>query len=257
MKMTIVWAGGAALGLAAAAAFGEAAAGPGAKALARDRARQAQIERNREAHEAKKTALAKQRAEWEQKKAAMEKERAEREQKKAEEKACAEAERLRLEKGALARVEQRQDNQAKRIQHGIARGFLTPEETARLRSQQQAIEQMEQQFMGDGRLSRDEFAKLRAALNDASRMIWAEKHDGEGRTMPVYRLGKNVFALDALTAKLNDPDLPRAEARALLADFRELLRLRDRLANEDLPDAEREKLQAAYDALLNAYFRLS
>ena len=36
-------------------------------------------------------------------------------------------------------VDKRQDNQAKRIQHGIDKGYLTPEETKSLQDQQQKI----------------------------------------------------------------------------------------------------------------------
>ncbi len=240
MKTAVRWIGMVAAALSA-TAFGETGGAPGARSRVKDRERQAQIERNREAWETKKAELEKQRAEWEQK--------------KSEEKARWEAERARTEEKAREVVDQRQANQARRIRHGIQRGFLTAEETARLRSQQETIAQLEKQFTGDGKLSREEFAQLRAALNEASRMIWAEKHDSDGRAMPVYRLGKDVFALDSLTAKLNDSDLSRAEARALLADFRKLLRHQDRLANEDLSEDARAKLQETYDMLLNAYFR--
>lgn len=161
-----------------------------------------------------------------------------------------------LEQRAAEQVDRRQERQEKRIQHGIRKGYLTPEETASLRSRQQAIASLEETFKTDGRLTRAELALLREELDKCSRMIWAEKHDAEGRQMPVYRLGKNVFAKESLTAALSNPDLTREQARALLADFRKILRLRDQLANEDLSEAQRAELQSSYETLLNAYFRV-
>jgi hypothetical protein len=154
------------------------------------------------------------------------------------------------------RVDKRQDNQARRIQHGIKKGYLTPDEISKLEKQQKAIADMEASFKSDGKLTKDEAKSLRNALNEASRCIWAEKHDTEGGQMPTYRLGKNVFAKDELTAKMADENLSAAEAKALAKEFHHILALKKRLAKEDLTDEERAKLQAEYDELLNKYFEV-
>lgn len=153
-------------------------------------------------------------------------------------------------------VDQRQERQAKRIQHGISKGYLTTDEIAKLDAQQKQIATMEEQFQGDGKLSKDEARDLRQELDTASHCIWAEKHDTDGNQMPVYRLGKNLYAKDTLTAQLADENLSRTDARALLTDFRRTAELKRTLATADLSDAERAKLQAEYDALLNKYFEV-
>lgn len=153
-------------------------------------------------------------------------------------------------------VDKRQDNQARRIQHGINKGYLTTEETTKLKKQQDALAGLESSFKADGKITGAEAKTLRSELNEASRCIWAEKHDTDGNQMAAYRLGKNVFAKGDFTAKLADPDLSRAEAKALCKDFHRLVELRGLLSGGDLSDGDREKLQSEYDDLLNEYFEV-
>lgn len=153
-------------------------------------------------------------------------------------------------------VAKRQENQAKRIEHGIKKGCLTEEEAAKLKSQQEAIAALEASFAGDGFLSAKEFRTLGVELRTASRNIWAQKHDADGGQMPVYRLGRNVFAKDEFTARLAGGRLSKGEARALAADFRRMLRLERELACEDLDAGQRAGLQAEFNELLNKYFEL-
>lgn len=159
-----------------------------------------------------------------------------------------------LQHGAEQRIDARQDNQAKRIQHGINKGYLTADEVTKLQNQQQTIANLETSALSDGKLTKAEFVDIRTALNEASRCIWAEKHDTEGNQMPAYRFGKNVFAKDDLTAKLANENINPDEARALMKDFRRMTELKRRLATEDLSDADRAALQTEYDNLLNQYF---
>ncbi len=157
-------------------------------------------------------------------------------------------------KGWTRVIDKRQGFQAKRIEHGIRKGYLTNEELSTLQNQQQAIANLETSALADGTLTKAEFAEIRTALNEASRCIWAEKHDTEGNPMPVYRLGKNVFAQDDLTAKLADENLSPEEAKRILADFRRMMEVKRKLSSEDLSEAERAALQAEYNELLNRYF---
>lgn len=176
--------------------------------------------------------------------------------KAAENKAAREATQKAREERRQESVDKRQEFQAKRIQHGINKGYLTTDEIAKLDTQQKQIATMEEQFQGDGQLSKDEARDLRQELDTASHCIWAEKHDTDGNQMPVYRLGKNIYAKDTLTAQLADENLSRTDARALLTDFRRTAELKKTLATADLSAAERAKLQAEYDALLNKYFEM-
>ena len=136
------------------------------------------------------------------------------------------------------------------------KGYLTSDEIAKLDAQQKSIESLQHSFESDGKLSRDERQQLRDALDTASRCVWAEKHDTEGNQMPTYRLGKNVFAKDDFTAKMEDPNLSKAEAKALCRDFHRVVTLKRKLATEDLSDDQRTKLQAEYNDLLNKYFEV-
>lgn len=158
-----------------------------------------------------------------------------------------------LQDKAENRIDKRQDNQAKRIEHGISKGYLTEDEVKKLTTQQQAIANLETTIKSDSKITGAEWKSIRDALNDASRNIWAEKHDTDGKQMAVYRLGKNVFAKSDLTAKLAADDISAAEAKALMKDFRSLVELKQKLAG-DLSDADRAALQAQYNELLNKYF---
>ena len=153
-------------------------------------------------------------------------------------------------------VDKRQDNQAKRIQHGINKGYLTPEETKSLQDQQQKIAAMESTFKSDGKLTKDECGQLKDALNVASANIWAEKHDADGKQMATYRLGKNVYAKDSLTSQLSNQNMSGADAKALTGDFRKMLALKNSLANDNLSADAIAQKQAEYDALLNKYFEV-
>ncbi len=153
-------------------------------------------------------------------------------------------------------VEMRQVNQARRIEHGVRRGYLTADELAKLDGEQKALADMATRFREDQKLTRDEMVQLRTALNQASIHIWAEKHDTEGNQMPVYRLGKTVFAKNELTSILQQDDLSGAQARQLIRDFHRTLCLRHKLATADLSAEERAKFQAEYDDLLNRYFEI-
>jgi hypothetical protein len=160
------------------------------------------------------------------------------------------------EKGRENTVDKRQDNQAKRIEHGINKGYLTADEIKKLQAQQASIAAMEESFKGDGKLTRSEFKQLQSALNDASRCIWAEKHDTDGNQMPVYRLGKNVRVNNDVAQKLADDNLSKADARAFAKDFHLMLGIKHRLSTADLTAEQRAKLQAEYNELLNKYFYL-
>lgn len=78
-------------------------------------------------------------------------------------------------------VNQRQRNQAHRINQGVRSGELTRDERATLGAEQRAIRQEERQYKSDGMLTRDERRDLHQDMNAASRHIYEEKHDAERR----------------------------------------------------------------------------
>ena len=77
-------------------------------------------------------------------------------------------------------IDQRQANQEKRIDQGIASGQLNEREANRLDRKQNRIDRMENRAKADGVVTDKERARIGAAQNRASRHIAREKHDGQG-----------------------------------------------------------------------------
>ena len=152
------------------------------------------------------------------------------------------------------RTEARQTHQAKRIDEGIKKGYLTPAEISKLETQQKSIESLQQSINADGKVTKDEARQLHQQLDEASLNIFAEKHDADGNTKPVLRLGKNVILKNDVAQKLGDENLPRQEARAFLSDLHKMLGLKHSLATGNLSEAERNADQSQYNDLLNKYF---
>ncbi len=204
-----------------------------------------------------KTAVAKEKTDTAREKAAAAKEKADAYKEKtaaAKEKASAAKDAAKEKHGAV--VDKRENNQSKRIQHGINKGYLTPDETKSLQDQQQKIAAMESTYKSDGKLTKDECGQLKDALNVASANIWAEKHDTDGKQMASYRLGKNVYAKDSLTSQLSNQNMSGADAKALTGDFKKMLALKTSLANDNLSAETIAQKQAEYDTLLNKYFEV-
>lgn len=188
---------------------------------------------------------------------AVKRDRAQRQEQKANrqaQKANRQEKKNKAEKKAHEQVEQRQANQEKRIQQGIGKGCLTAEETAALKAQQKRLADLQAALAGDGNLTPDEAQQLREVLNDASRFIWAEKHNTQGNQMPVYRFGVNVRARQDFADVLATGNLTKAEACTYLKDFLRVMELEQLLAGGDLNAEERARMQDEYDILLNKYF---
>ena len=75
------------------------------------------------------------------------------------------------------RVDQRQENQQKRIDQGVASGQLTPREAARMDRQQDRVAASEAQAKSDGVVTKKERARLARQQNKTSRHIRHQKHD--------------------------------------------------------------------------------
>jgi hypothetical protein len=78
-------------------------------------------------------------------------------------------------------VNQRQYNQQHRINQGVRSGQLTGQETHQLRQEEKQVRQEERTYKSDGRMTKDERKNLHQDLNQISKDIYTEKHDGEVR----------------------------------------------------------------------------
>lgn len=78
-------------------------------------------------------------------------------------------------------VNQRQHRQHERIVDGMQSGELTRREARSLRLEQRSIKAREAEFKSDGVLTRGERRELHRDLNESSRDIYREKHDGSTR----------------------------------------------------------------------------
>jgi len=152
------------------------------------------------------------------------------------------------------RVDKRQDHQAKRIEEGIKKGYLTQDEISKLDAQQKNIASMESSFKSDGKVTKAEATQLRSALNEASLCIFAEKHDADGSTKSVPRLENNVILKNDVAQKLGDENLSRQDARVYLKDFHRMMDLKKTLSTGNLSDSDRTSAQNEYNDLLNKYF---
>ncbi len=80
---------------------------------------------------------------------------------------------------ATPRVDQRQANQEKRIDQGIASGELNKRETRRLEKEQNVIDKAEDKAKSDGTVTQAERRRLHKMQNHASRDIHRQKHDAQ------------------------------------------------------------------------------
>ena len=75
------------------------------------------------------------------------------------------------------RIDQRQANQDRRIDQGIASGQLTEPEAARLEKGQERVQRMEDKALTDGTMTKRERARIERTQNRQSRRIARQKHD--------------------------------------------------------------------------------
>jgi hypothetical protein len=76
-------------------------------------------------------------------------------------------------------VKERQENQAARINQGVASGELTKKEATVLRTEQRAIRSEKKAFKADGTVTAAERAQLRRDQNQASKRIYKKKHNAK------------------------------------------------------------------------------
>lgn len=75
------------------------------------------------------------------------------------------------------RIDQRQANQAQRIEQGRKSGAMTDKEAARLKKGQARVQKMEDKAVADGKVTKKERRKIEHAQDVQSRRIARQKHD--------------------------------------------------------------------------------
>ena len=78
---------------------------------------------------------------------------------------------------ATPRIDQREANQATRIDQGVTSGQLTQREAARLRAGQTHVQNMEDRAKADGTVTGKERARIEHAQDTQSARIYRQKHD--------------------------------------------------------------------------------
>ena len=77
-------------------------------------------------------------------------------------------------------IDQRQANQERRIDQGVASGELNARETARLDRGQDRVDNMENRAKSDGVVTKGERARIHAVQDRQSKRIYRQKHDRQG-----------------------------------------------------------------------------
>lgn len=86
-----------------------------------------------------------------------------------------------LAQAETPRIDQRQANQERRIDQGIASGQLNEREATRLNNQQEHIDKMEDKAKSDGAVTKKERARISHAQDRTSSHIARQKHDRQQR----------------------------------------------------------------------------
>jgi CRISPR/Cas system-associated endoribonuclease Cas2 len=76
-----------------------------------------------------------------------------------------------------ASVQQREENEQHRIDQGVKKGKLTPQEQERLKNQQEEIEKERQDAMEDGKMTKKEKKQIKHDENKLGQDIRHKKHN--------------------------------------------------------------------------------
>ena len=85
---------------------------------------------------------------------------------------------------ATPKIDQRQVEQQKRLDQGVASGALTPKEATGLQKRETKIQADKMAAKADGKVTKAERRKLEREQNKASKAIYRQKHDRQ-KTAPV------------------------------------------------------------------------
>lgn len=77
------------------------------------------------------------------------------------------------------RIDQRQENQDKRIDKGVASGQLNQKEATRLEKGQVHVQKMEERALKDGKLTKQEKSRIEHAQDQQNKKIKRERRDNQ------------------------------------------------------------------------------
>jgi Skp family chaperone for outer membrane proteins len=123
-------------------------------------------------------------------------------------------------------VNARQHTQRDRIQQGVKSGELTRRETGRLANEQRDIRQLEREYKSDGTLTGAERRDLHQEQSQASRHIYAQKHDGQDRPPAAVRdpgvNQRQANQTGRIAQGVKSGELTRDEAQELRTERRDI-----------------------------------
>lgn len=88
-----------------------------------------------------------------------------------------------------ATIQERKENQQKRIGEGVENGQLTAGETRNLEAKEAAINKEEKNMKADGNFTPAERAKIQRQQNRLSNQIYRDKHNARVRPTPTTEVG--------------------------------------------------------------------
>ena len=156
---------------------------------------------------------------------------------------------------AWQNINQRQAQLDQRIDAGVRNGRLTRDEAARLRSEFRMIADLERNYRADGLTARER-ADLDRRFDLLSARIQYERADNQDRRGPGWnnRGGASINARQAVLDRridmgMRNGSLTRAEAARLRSEFRAIANLEARYRVNGLSVAERRDLDRRFDIL--------
>jgi hypothetical protein len=84
-------------------------------------------------------------------------------------------------KSSTPGIDQREENQKRRIKRGVKSGELTKHETKKLAKEEKEIRKDEKEAKADGTVTKEERKEIRKEQKKASKDIYKQKHDAQKR----------------------------------------------------------------------------
>ena len=78
---------------------------------------------------------------------------------------------------ATPKINERQENQQKRIGEGVEDGKLTPKETVKLEKEEKKIQHDKKEAKADGKVTKQERKEIKHEENKTSKDIYRKKHN--------------------------------------------------------------------------------
>lgn len=151
-------------------------------------------------------------------------------------------------------VNARQHQQRDRIQQGARSGELTRAETRELAHEQRDVRQLERAYKSDGTLTGAERRDLHQEQNQASRDIYAEKHDAQDRPVAPAAIrdpgvnDRQAHQTGRIAQGVKSGELTQAEAQELRTERQDIRHLeQDYKADGALTREERTDLHQQLD----------